>query len=212
MDTFEHGHRDDKSTDSETPDNDKNEKGFLDFAFLKNIDFFERNVASTSSMKILGEIKEKKKPLSKSVASSPKFDLKKTPLMRCFEIPKLPISLGEKAMKITKEKPSTTALLEENIAKILFSKRRSSTPCITKGGSTQKRISELRESGAKTDSEHDDSLLFKKGQFEKRQRRLRSKVVCDTTENIFITAPSGEVYRKYSSSSTDDLADFGPYR
>ncbi|XP_073966066.1 uncharacterized protein [Choristoneura fumiferana] len=92
---------------------------------------------------------------------------------------------------------SPTAAIEENLMKIMMAlpKRRSSTPS-TKV--TQKRISDLRKSGAKTDSENDDVFVKMEG---------RSQVICDTPDNIIITktAPSVEKFLRYSSSSTDDL-------
>lgn len=207
FENFEHKNNA-ESTDSETPDN---EKGFLDFHFLRNIDFFERNVPSTSSLKVTSGPKRKNTPTSKSLASSPKLDAKRS-LLRCFEIPQLPITLGEKPAKVPKEKASPTTFLEENFSKFL-PKRRTSTPCVLKG-LPQKRISDLRESGAKTDSENDDGSLFTKRAFERRQKRPRSQLGCITPESILITttAPSGEVHGKYSSSSTDGVGDYEMYR
>ncbi|XP_063836187.1 oxysterol-binding protein-related protein 8-like isoform X1 [Ostrinia nubilalis] len=87
-------------------------------------------------------------------------------------------------------------------------KRRSSTPCTLKT-LTQKRISELRESGAKTDSENDEVFLKDLTDIKNLPRRRRFNedvVLCDTPENIIITktAPSTETFRKYSSSSSLD--------
>lgn len=133
------------SSDSES----EKKEGFFDFLKL---DIFERNAASTSSVK--DEKPKKNIVTSKSLASSPmRVEIgKRSPILRCFDLPKIPVS--EKI----KDKVSST-LLEENLVKFMstFPKRRSSTPSTR--FLTQKRISELRESGAKTDSENDEVFL-----------------------------------------------------
>lgn len=169
--------KDNDTSDSQTPESDKKE-GFLDF--LKKKDLSE-----------ITELKHKR--LSKSLASSPlKIDLpKKTPLLKYFDLPKSAVSLGDK-----KDKTNTGS-------KTPFPKRRSSTPSTLKSKTAQKRISDLRESGAKTDSENDDVKPM--------QRKFRgsSEIICDTSNaynNILITktAPSIERFRETSTSSTDD--------
>lgn len=152
-----------------------------------------RNAPSTSSVRVL-KVPKDDKITSKSLASSPyKVEMKKSPILRCLEFPK--ISLSEK----TKEKSSPTNILEENFLKFMstFPKRRSSTPSSFK----QKRIGELRESGVKTDSENDDVFL-------NRQRKKLfkgSEIICDTPENLIIkTAPSAERVRELSTTSSDD--------
>lgn len=173
-------------------DSDENVKkeGFLDFLWKK--DCLDRNTTSTSSMRVVGKTKLEK-PISKSLASSPRFDIvKRTHLTSCFELPKRP---GEKRRKCS------TPTIEDNLVKVFtsFPKRRSSTPS-TK--TSQKRISELRESGFKTDSENDDinQKITK--------RFVGSKIICSTPDNIIITetAPSLERFRRYSSTS-DDVFD-----
>ncbi|XP_061727546.1 oxysterol-binding protein-related protein 8 isoform X2 [Cydia pomonella] len=144
---------------------------------------FRTNVNSPSTSKAL---EPKQNRLSKSLASSPlKLEFSK---LKCFEMPKLSIL-------DRKEKCISPSAIEENLVKLVMTipKRRSSTPS-TK--ITQKRISDLRKSGAKTDSEDD----FKD--------RGKTEILCDTPDNIIIrTAPSNERVRKYSSSSTDDICE-----
>ena len=180
----------DHDSSDDTPEKDGR---FLDF--LRRKDNLSRNTASSSSFKMEKQPKIKKQ-MSKSLASSPyKIEIKKSPILKCLELPKMP--LGDRS----KEKLSPTSIIEENFMKFMstFPKRRSSTPLTF----SQKRISELRESGVKTDSENDDVFL-------KSKRRLYkgSEVICDTPENIIIkTAPSAERVREYTSSSSDDGED-----
>lgn len=172
------------SKDHTSSDSDDKKEGFLDFFWKK--DWLDRNAASTTSMRV---VREKHKPISKSLASSPRFDIAKTHLTRCFDT------------KPLDRKKSPT--IDDNLVKLMsLSKRRSSTP--TTKCLAQKRISELRESGAKTDSENDD-VFFKELP---KKRRVDSKVICSTPDNIIITetAPSIERFRRYSSSS-DDVFD-----
>ncbi|KOB73236.1 Sperm-associated antigen 5 [Operophtera brumata] len=182
------------SKDHSTSDSEESVKkeGFLDFLWKK--DCLDRNSASTSSMRVVGATKIEK-PISKSLASSPRLDIvKRTHLTRCFELPKRP---GEKRRK------TSTPLIEDSLVKLftLFPKRRSSTPS---SKTCQKRISELRESGFKTDSENDD--VFKK----RTKRFVGSKVICNTPDNILITetAPSLERFRRYSSTSDDVFEEY----
>lgn len=140
--------------DSSDSDSEKKE-GFFDFLLKREI--FERNTAATSSVKEVSIQKSKGiGGTSKSLASSPMRTEsgKRSPMLRCFEIPKIPV--GE---KIKEKVTSPTTLIEENLMKFLqtFPKRRSSTPSTQY--LTQKRISQLRESGAKTDSENDEVFL-----------------------------------------------------
>lgn len=63
-----------------------------------------------------------------------------------------------------------------------------------------KRISELRQSGVKTDSENDDySNDFRNSNVA--SDRPKSRIL------ITKTAPSIERFKRYSSSSTDDLSE-----
>ncbi|KPJ18378.1 Oxysterol-binding protein-related protein 8 [Papilio machaon] len=180
------------SSDSQTPESDKKDAGFLDF--LKKKEISERN---------LSEFKHK--GLSKSLASSPmKIDIpKKTPILKYFDLPKSALSLGDKRDKSNNIRSKTP-----------LPKRRSSTPSTSKTRTAQKRISDLRESGAKTDSENDDKSVPKKF-------KGSSEIICDTSDacnNILITktAPSIERFRETSTSSTDDDDDKSdrrpPYR
>ncbi|KPJ00493.1 Oxysterol-binding protein-related protein 8 [Papilio xuthus] len=157
-----------------TPESDKKDLGFLDLLKKKDA---ERN---------LSEFKQKR--LSKSLASSPlKIDIpKKTPILKYFDLPKSAMSLGDK---------------NKIISKTPIPKRRSSTPSTSKCKRSQ-RISDLRESGAKTDSENDDVKTIRKF-------RGSSEILCDASNacnNILITktAPSIERFRETSTSSTDD--------
>lgn len=183
-----------KDHDSSEPPSPEKDNRFLDF-LRKKESGLRRNSASTSSMKMEKEPKIKRQ-MSKSLASSPyKIELKKSPMLKCLELPKMPLS------DKTKERISPATMIEENFMKFMatFPKRRSSTPSTF----TQKRIIELRESGVKTDSENDDVFI-------KAKRRLYkgSEIICDTPENLIIkTAPSAERVREYSSSSTDEARD-----
>lgn len=186
VDSIEMLSKDHDSSDPPTPERDGR---FLDF--LRKKESIGRNSASTSSMRMEKD-QSVKKQLSKSLASSPyKLDLKKSPILKCLELPKFPIP--EKS----KDKLSPTALIEENFLKFVstFPKRRSSTPMQF----PQKRISELRDSGVKTDSE-DDVFLKKK--------ICKAEIICDTPENIIIkTAPSIERMRQYTTSSSDEAME-----
>lgn len=190
MESIEILSKDHDSSDPTTPERDSR---FLDFLWKKETGI-GRNTASTSSMK-MEKVPKIKRQMSKSLASSPyKIEVKKSPLLKCLELPKLPL---ERA----KDKLSPTSMIEENFMKFMstFPKRRSSTPTTF----TQKRISELRESGVKTDSENDDVFI-------KNKRKLYKgvEVICDTPENIIIkTAPSAERVREYTSSSTDEARE-----
>lgn len=169
-------------------------KDFFDFLKKKDI---ERNTATTSSMRIFSEPKTVQLN-SKSLTTSPLKIEKKSPILKCLDVPKaIEKKFKDRAM-------SPTNIIEENLIKLMtsFPKRRSSTPSTLK--LTQKRISELRMSGAKTDSEDD----FIKTELTKK-RLGTSEVLCSTPENIIITktAPSVERFRKYSSSSTDDICE-----
>lgn len=181
----------DKNGNTETAE----KKDFFDFLKKKDI---ERNTATTSSMRTITESKVVKLS-SKSLTSSPLKIEKKLPIFKCFDISKIPIE-----KKIKDRATTPTNIIEENLFKLMSSlpKRRSSTPSTLK--LPQKRISELRLSGAKTDSEDDylKSELTKKG-------KGNSEMLCATPENIIITktAPSVERFRKYSSSSTDDVCE-----
>lgn len=170
-------------------------KDFFDFFKRKDI---ERNTATTSSMRTFTESKAVKLN-SKSLTSSPLKIEKKMPILKYFDIPK---TTTEKKIKDRVTTP--TNVIEENLIKLMTSLpiRRSSTPSTQK--LTQKRISELRSSGAKTDSE-DDYLKFELT----KKKKDNSEVLCATPENIIITktAPSVERFRKYSSSSTDDVCE-----
>lgn len=188
----------DVSTESPTPENERKE-GFLDFLWRK--DAFDRSSPGMSSVRFDSKA-AKCQRMTKSLASSPmKAEGKKSPILKCFDMPKLP--LGDR--RVVKDKTvSPTSLIEDNLMRFMatFPKRRSSTPSTLKTAITQKRISELRESGVKTDSENDDVFLK---QFPKRKRLKDDVVLCDTPENIIITktAPSIERFRKYSSTSSD---------
>lgn len=188
------------STDSQS-ESERKDHSFLDF--LRKKETFERNAATTSSARYLPEPKVQK-VTSKSLASSPsKIDqVKRTPILKCFELPKLPLTLGDK--KRDKSSLQPTNIIEENLLRLMTAlpKRRSSTPCTVKA-LTQKRISELRSSGAKTDSENDDFLKCEI------RKKSAAEVICTTPDNIVITktAPSVERFRRYSSSSTDDVCD-----
>lgn len=180
------------SKEHDSSDSPERDSRFLDFLKKKETGI-GRNSASTSSMKFDKEPRIKKQ-MSKSLASSPyKIELKKSPILKCLELPKM------STLDRSKEKLASTSLIEENFIKFMsstFPKRRSSTPMMI----AQKRIGELRESGIKTDSENDDVFI-------KAKRRLYkgSEVICDTPENIIIkTAPSVERVREYSSSSSDE--------
>ncbi|XP_075990053.1 oxysterol-binding protein-related protein 8 isoform X2 [Anticarsia gemmatalis] len=191
MESIEMLSKDHDSSDPTTPERDG---GFLDFLRKKETGVL-RNAPSTSSMRVVKEPKEIK-ITSKSLASSPyKLELKKSPILRCLELPKMPI------YDKSKEKLSPTNIIEENFIKFMstFPKRRSSIPITC----SQKRVIELRESGVKTDSENDDVFV-------KSSRNIykRCEVICDTPENVIIkTAPSVERVRQYSSSTSD-----GEYR
>lgn len=181
--------KDHDSSEPPTPDRDGK---FLDFLKRKETGII-RNAPSTSSVRVL-KVPKDDKITSKSLASSPyRVEMKKSPILRCLEFPK--ISLSEK----TKEKSSPTNILEENFLKFMstFPKRRSSTPSSFK----QKRIGELRESGVKTDSENDDVFLNS----QRKKLFKGSEIICDTPENLIIkTAPSAERVRELSSTSSDD--------
>ncbi|KAM3955518.1 LOW QUALITY PROTEIN: oxysterol-binding protein-related protein 8, partial [Aphomia sociella] len=181
------------SREHDSSDTDeKRDGGFLDFLRRKEI---ERNTPCTSSVRTVKKSVAHKRT-SKSLASSPLRLEKKAPILKCFDLPKLTFE-----KKNGKEKVGAN-FLEDNLFKFVatFPKRRSSTPTTVKS-LTQTRISELRASGFKTDSENDcaKSVLSK--------RKLKdSEVLCDTPDNILITktAPSVEKFRRYSTSSTDD--------
>lgn len=181
MESIEKMSKDHSSSDSQS-DVEKKE-GFLDFLWKKDC----LDVSSTS-MRVVRETNNK--PTSKSLASSPRFE--KRNLTSCFELPKL--SPGDKRRKCTT--PSSFVEMK------LLQKRRSSTPSSKK--ISQKRISELRDSGVKTDSENDDISIKRLPE----KRCVGSKVICNTPDNIIITetAPSLERFRRYSSSS-DDVFD-----
>lgn len=185
---------DEKIEQDKDGNNEIQEKNFFDFFKRKDI---ECNTATTSSMRVMTESKAVKLN-SKSLTSSPLKLEKKLPILKYFEIPK---SIEK---KIKDRVASPTNIIEENLIKLMTSlpKRRSSTPSTQKF--TQKRISELRSSGAKTDSE-DDYFKFELT----KKNKDNSKVLCATPENIIITktAPSVERFRKYSSSSTDDVCE-----
>ncbi|KAJ2942461.1 hypothetical protein O0L34_g16066 [Tuta absoluta] len=129
---------------------------------------------------------------------------KKAPLLRCFEVPKLTLPLGDK-----KAKEKDISPFEENLFRFVnaLPKRRSSTPQSYK--LTSKRISQLRSSGAKTDSENDDLHNVLKEKLPQKRAINTSEVICTSPDNIVITktAPSVERVRRYSSSSTDEVCD-----
>lgn len=187
MESIEILSKDHDSSDPPTPEKDSR---FLDFLRKKETNL-GRNTASTSSMRMEKEPKVKKQ-MSKSLASSPyKLEIKNSSILKCLELPKIP--LGDRS----KDKMSSTSMIEENFMKFMstFPKRRSSTPLTF----SQKRMSELRESGVKTDSENDDVFVKSKKKYK------GSEVICDTPENIIIkTAPSVERVREYTSSSSDE--------
>lgn len=195
----------------ESPE-DKKDIGFLDC--LRRKESFERNTCFTSSARVISEPRFTKQT-SKSLASSPlKVEslTKRAPILRCFEMPKLPLSLGDKLPlslgERFKDKSVSPSLIEDNLVKFMtaFPKRRSSTPGTVKSALVQKKISELRVSGVKTDSENDDFL--KCALSKKRKIKRSSEVICATQDNNFMitkTAPSVERFRKYSSSTTDEV-------
>lgn len=179
MESIELMSKEHETTDSQTPEKDSL------FNFMrKDLERSRKDNSSpsTSSAKVITEPRVDNR-VSKSLASTPRRAIK------CFEMPKF-IDKKDKSI-------SPTAAIEENLMKIMMAlpKRRSSTPS-TK--ITQKRISDLRKSGAKTDSENDDVFVKMEG---------KSQVICDTPDNIIITktAPSVEKFLRYSSSSTDDF-------
>ncbi|KAI5632018.1 oxysterol-binding protein domain-containing protein [Phthorimaea operculella] len=192
----------DQEMSSDSSDNVKKDHSFFDFLIKKET--FDRNAPSTSSMRVASEPKMKQVS-SKSVTSSPmRLDsiTKKAPLLRCFEVPKLTLPIGDK-----KAKEKDISPFEENIFRFVnaLPKRRSSTPQSFKVAS--KRISQLRSSGAKTDSENDDLHVLKDKMPQKPSTLANSEVICTSPDNIVITktAPSVERVRRYSSSSTDEV-------
>lgn len=173
--------RDNDTSDSQTPESDKRDLGFLDFLRKK-----EDKVASEAVTQ---------KRLSKSLASSPlKIDLpKRSPILKYFE----PKPSQEE------ERPLQASNTVEGDAKPTLPKRRSSTPCTLKTKLARKRISDLRHSGFKTDSENDDvtrAVVKLDG---------GSEVICDTSNSVLITktAPSVERFACSSSSTTDGCDD-----
>ncbi|CAG4974080.1 unnamed protein product [Colias eurytheme] len=141
---------------------------------------------SSSSDNIKTKRLEVKQIRHRSLTSSPmNLELiRKSPILKFFDMPKLVLKQGTKKEELSKYD------------------RRSSTPSIRKSKAAQKRISELRESGAKTDSENDESFHSKL-----KRRLANSEVICDTPENILITktAPSDERFRDTTTSSSEDL-------
>lgn len=181
----------DEKTERRNETGTAEKKELFDFFKRKDID---RNTATTSSVRIFPESKAVK-PDSKSLTSSP------------LRIEKIMPALKRKRPIENKIKDRVTTpanVIEESVFKLMTAlpKRRSSTPTTLK--LTQKRISELRLSGAKSDSE-DDYLKFELANMGKGN----SQVLRATPENIIVTktAPSVESFRKYSSSSTDDVCD-----
>ncbi|CAH2083442.1 unnamed protein product [Euphydryas editha] len=139
--------------------------------------------------------------MTKNLTTSPfKIDTK-LPILRCFELPKL--SIGDRRNGRDK---SPMNFFEENLSKIIL-KRRCSTPSVSNSNSSQKRISELRESGVKTDSENDEALQT---EMMKRREVMESEVLFSSPENFLITktAPSVEKFEESVdvSSSSDDVA------
>ncbi|KAJ2942460.1 hypothetical protein O0L34_g16066 [Tuta absoluta] len=194
----------DQEMSSDSSDNVKKDHSFFDFLTKK--ENFDRNAPSTSSMRVTNETKMKQIS-SKSVTSSPmrlESITKKAPLLRCFEVPKLTLPLGDK-----KAKEKDISPFEENLFRFVnaLPKRRSSTPQSYK--LTSKRISQLRSSGAKTDSENDDLHNVLKEKLPQKRAINTSEVICTSPDNIVITktAPSVERVRRYSSSSTDEVCD-----
>lgn len=166
------------------------------------------SVADYSPLSVRSEFKtyvdnDNNEKITKSLTTSPfKID-SKLPLLRCFELPKL--SLGDRRSIRDKRAMS---FVEENLSKIIL-KRRCSTPSVTNNNSSQKRISEFRESGVKTDSENDEALQT---EVMKRRKILESEVLFSSPENFLITktAPSVERFEEPIDVSTS--SDDGAYR
>lgn len=184
-----------KETDNVTLNTPENEKkdGFLDFLWKREKPL-QRN-ASTLLIQMPNQ-KEILTQKSKSLVSSPsKAELcKKSPILKCFDVPKMVVSYADKISG--KEKS------------LRLMNRRSSTPSTLK---FLTQPSTIRESGVKTDSENDEGFL---------KIRLKKKllndpvVICDTPENIIITktAPSIERFSISRSSSSVYENDFSEYR
>lgn len=189
----------DTSSDSQSPEQKSTiDKGFLEFNFLKRKSEFEnRNEASTSSFR--------------SEDFNPLKLIRKSPTLKCFEMPKLQIPTSDKRDRNV----SPCKLFEENLIKFIsvLPKRRSSIPSSLNASLSVKRISDLRKSGAKTDSENDD-VFVKRLPRKQLGCSERSEIICGTPGNIFITktAPSVERFLKYSSSSTEDNVEKGNRR
>ncbi|CAH2065190.1 unnamed protein product, partial [Iphiclides podalirius] len=177
--------REHDTSDSQSPESEKRDPGFLDF--LRKRD--ERPAPEAIAQK----------RLSKSLASSPlRVDApRRSPILRYFDLPKLPVQVDRSRRRL----PSSSTL-DEGLDKPPSPKRRSSTPCTLKSKLARQRISDLRRTGFKTDTENDEAPKRVAG---------GSEVLCDAPGSVLITktAPSVERFA-CSSSSTSDGCDGKP--
>lgn len=165
------------------------------------------SVADYSPISVRSEFKslvdkDSNEKITKSLTASPfKIDTK-LPLLGCFELPKL--SLGDRRSFRDKRAMS---FVEENLSKIIL-KRRCSTPSVTNNSSSQKRISEFRESGVKTDSENEALQT----EVIKRRKILESEVLFSSPENFLITKTAPSVERFDEPIDVSTSSDDGAYR